>query len=225
MHLMSKSLQFEIDPLKVSEEAIGGVLIGVDVLSFSTEDYPQKAGDPICIVAAAHTSGLSSISKVYTRLFVAGSATIDEEGQVLASLNEYLGKFNTGTLTAHYGFGQDIAEGYDLPYIMARAKECHPQLYVPLMTAAGKYRQHDICRFAKENTSMPSTDMDDLEGYYGIPRNEASILDGDVRSAIMDYWKAGDGRALRYAVANVYDCIRIAQAQIRRSVCCTDVPL
>ena len=69
---MSQCLQFEIDPLKVSEDFVGSVLVAVDIIPYAHEEHPREAKSPICLIAAAHTGGLSSISRVYTKLFVAG---------------------------------------------------------------------------------------------------------------------------------------------------------
>ena len=123
---MSQCLQFEIDPLKISEDVVGSVLVAVDVIAYAREEHPREARSPICLVAAAHTGGLSSISRVYTKLFVAAAPSREEERAILRDFSAYLGMFDGGTLTAHYGAFEE--NGFDLNYIVTRIREGHPEL-------------------------------------------------------------------------------------------------
>lgn len=220
---MSECLQFEIDPLKITESVIGGVLMAVDVLVFSPDDYPSDPEHPVCMIAAAHTTGLSSISKVYTKLFVANTASPLEESLIIKSFCGYLDVFNGGTLAVHYGATESMDEGFDLPYLLLRARDNHPEVYIDLKRGLGKFRFHDTCMFARKNLNLSSNDLEHVESYYGLARKpEAGI--SDVRAGFARYWREGDASVLRFGLTNVYNCIRIAQSQIRRSICCTDVP-
>jgi hypothetical protein len=71
---------------------------------------------------------------------------------------------------------------------------------------------------------VPSADLDYVEGYYGLRRVEEAMVD-DVRASLAAYWRAGDQGVVKYALANAYNCLRVAQSQIRKSICCTDIPL
>ena len=221
---MSECLQVEIDPLKISDEYLNGVLISVDVLSFSPDEYPSGADQPACLIAAAHTTGLSSVSKAYVRAFVGATASELEEGQVLKGFLGYLDLFGRGTIAAHYGAVEGIENGFDLPYLLLRARDYHPDLYPRLRHALTAFRKHDTCLYAKAHLNTPSADLDYVEGYYGLLRAEEARVD-DVRAALAAYWRAGDRAVIKYAVANAYNTLRIAQAQIRKSICCTDIPL
>jgi len=112
---MSQTLQFEIDPLRISGDFVGSVLVAVDVMAYSREDYPRPDA-PVCLIAAAHTGGLSSISKAYTKLFVAAAPTLQEEKLIIRDFAAYLDMFDGGTLAAHYGASNE--EGFDVPYLM-----------------------------------------------------------------------------------------------------------
>lgn len=221
---MSHCLQVEIDPLKISDQYLNGVLLAVDVLAFSHEECPGEADQPVCLIAAAHTSGLSSISRVYAKLFVAATASELEEKQVLKGFLSYLDMFDGGTLAAHYGAVETAEEGFDLPYLLVRARDVQPELYPPLKHALKKFRKHDTCLYVKRNMNLPSADLDYVEGYYGLLRRQDAAVD-DPRASLAAYWRDGDQSALKFGLANVYNCLRIAQSQIRKSVCCTDVPL
>jgi hypothetical protein len=221
---MSQCLQVEIDPLKITEEYLNGVLVAVDVLPFSPEEYPASPDYPVCLVAAAHTSGLSSISRAYVKLFVAATASELEEGQVLKGFLSYLDMFDGGTIAAHYGACEDIEHGFDLPYVMLRARDYHPGLYPQLRHALLKFRKHDTCAFVKANLNVPSADLDYVENYYGLRRCDDARAE-DARAGMAAYWRSGDQGIIKYALANAYNCLRIAQSQIRKTICCTDIPL
>lgn len=218
---MSRTLQYEIDPLRISGEFLGGVLVAVDVMAYAAEDYPGP-GAPVGLVAAAHTTGLSSISRAYVKLFVAGAPSQDEEGAVLRDFAAYLGTFDGGTLAAHYGAADSPDEGFDVPHLLGRARAAHPGLYPALRRALDGFRRHDTCAYAKENLALPSAELDYVEGYYGLARVPGAIIP-DVKTALDAYWGAGDAAALKCGVANAYNCLRIAQAQIRKAICCTDI--
>ncbi|MCD1294693.1 hypothetical protein CUJ83_06725 [Methanocella sp. CWC-04] len=222
---MSESFQFEIDPLKISESYLGGVLVALDVLSFSEEEYPGEPEDPICLIAAAHTTGLSSISKVYTKLFVASDPSIFEEGQVIKNFYTYLDMFEGGTLVTHYGCGKSLDDGFDIPYMLLRVRDNHPEVYPGLKRALLKFREHDTCSYVKSKMNLPSPELDYVESFYGLIRKPDAELSGDVRSCMAAYWKAGQGDVLKHGITNVYNCIRIAQSQIKKTICCTDIPL
>jgi uncharacterized protein YprB with RNaseH-like and TPR domain len=214
----------EIDPLKISDEYLNGVLVAVDVLSFSPDEYPAAADHPVCLVAAAHTTGLSSISKAYMRLFVGATASELEEGQVLKGFLNYIDMFGAGTIAAHYGATESIEEGFDLPYMLLRARDYHPEIYPHLRHTLMKFRKHDTCLFVKDHMNVPSADLDYVEGYYGLQRVEEARVE-DIRAALAAYWRAGDRAVVKYAIANAYNTLRIAQSQIRKSICCTDISL
>jgi len=218
---MSQTLQFEIDPLKVSGEFLGSVLVAVDVTAYSREDYPRPEA-PICLIAASHTGSLSSISKAYTKLFVAGSPTLAEEKLVLRDFAAYLDMFDGGTLAAHYGAFDE--ECFDVPYLLARAKGEHPEIYVSLRRSLNRLKRHDTCAYVKENMSLPSAELDYVESYYSLARRPDAIIP-DARAAMDSYWKSGDASALKSGLTNAYNCLRIAQAQIKKTICCTDIPL
>ena len=218
---MSQTLQFEIDPLRVSEDAVGSVLVAVDVLVYAREDYPRPT-EPVCLIAAAHTGGLSSVSRAYMKLFVAGGPA--EEKQVLRDFSTYLGMFDGGTLAAHYGASDTPEEGFDVPYLLYRAKHEHPELYPSLRRALGRFKRHDTCNFVKENMNPPSAELDYVESYYGLARRPDAIIP-DVRGAMDGYWGTGDPAVLKHALTNAYNCLRIAQAQLKKTICCTDIPL
>ncbi|HTY91751.1 MAG TPA: hypothetical protein VMC84_11295 [Methanocella sp.] len=220
---MSQTLQYEIDPLRISGEFVGSVLVAVDVMAYSREDYPRPES-AICLIAAAHTNNLSSISKAYTRLFVAGAPTLLEEKLILRDFAAYLDMFDGGTLAAHYGASDSPDEGFDVPYLLARAKNEHPELYASLRRPLGRLRRHDTCAFVKENMSLPSAELDYVESYYGLARRPDAIIP-DTRAAMDSYWRTGDAPALKSGLANAYNCLRIAQAQIKKTICCTDIPL
>src|SRR5512139_2788132 len=110
---MSECLQVEIDPLKISEEYLNGVLVAVDVLVFSPDEYPSGSDQPVCLIAAAHTNGLSSISRAYVRLFIGATASELEESQVLKGFADYADMFSGGTVAAHYGAVEGIENGFD----------------------------------------------------------------------------------------------------------------
>ncbi|AFC99018.1 hypothetical protein Mtc_0247 [Methanocella conradii HZ254] len=221
--LMSRCLQFEIDPLEVSEKYVGSVLVALDVLAYSEEECP-KPEEPACLIAAAHTSGLSSVSKAYVKLFVAGSPALKEEKTILRDFSAYMDMFDGGTLAAHYGASDSPDEGFDVPYLLARARQAHPELYPSLSRTLGRFKRHDTCGYARENMDLPSADLEYLEGYYGLARKPDAILP-DARSGMDAYWKAGDAAVLKGALTNAYNCLRIAQSQIKKTICCTDIPL
>jgi DNA polymerase elongation subunit (family B) len=221
---MSECLQVEIDPLKISDEYLNGVLVAVDVLPFSPDEYPSGADQPVCLIAAAHTTGLSSISKAYMKLFVAATASELEEGLVLKGFLSYIDTFDGGTVAAHYGATDAIEEGFDLPYLLLRARDYHPEIYPLLRHTLLKFRKHDTCLYVKDRMNVPSADLDYVEGYYGLPRVDESRVE-DVRAALAAYWRAGDRTVIKYAIANAYNTLRIAQSQIRKSICCTDISL
>jgi DNA polymerase elongation subunit (family B) len=221
---MSQCLQFEIDPLKITENIVGSVLVSVDVVAYSAEEYPGEAKDPICMIAAAHTGGLSSISRVYTKLFVAGAPTATEERSVLRDFSAYLDMFEGGTIAVHYGAVESIDDGFDLPYVLMRVRDAHPELYPVVRRALNKFKRHDTCAYAKTHLNLPSSELDYVESYYGLARKPEAVI-GDARSAMDQYWKAGDTTALKYGLTNAYNCIRIAQSQLKKTICCTDVPL
>ena len=221
---MSECLQVEIDPLKISNEYLNGVLVAVDILSFSPDEYPSGSDQPICLIAAAHTTGLSSISKAYVKAFVGATASELEEGQVLKGFLGYLDMFNSGTIAAHFGAVEGIENGFDLPYMLLRARDYHPEIYPQLRHALAGFRKHDTCLFVKAHLNTPSADLDYVEGYYGLQRVEEARVD-DVRAALAAYWRESDPAVIKYAIANVYNTLRIAQSQIRKSICCTDIPL
>jgi DNA polymerase elongation subunit (family B) len=221
---MSECLQVEIDPLKISDEYINGVLVAVDVLVFSPDEYPSGADQPICLIAAAHTNGLSSISRAYMKLFIGATASELEEAQVLKGFADYIDMFSGGTITAHYGAVEGIENGFDLPYMLLRARDYHPEIYPRLRHSLQKFRKHDTCLFVKSNMNVPSADLDYVEGYYGLQRVDEARVE-DVRAALAAYWRAGDQTVVKYAIANAYNTLRIAQSQIRKSICCTDISL
>ncbi len=221
---MSQCLQMEIDPLKITDEYLKGVLISVDALVFSPDEYPSGTDQPVCLIAAAHTTGLSSISKAYVRVFVGATASELEEGQVLKSFLGYLDMFGAGTITAHYGAVEGIENGFDLPYMLLRARDSHPEIYPGLRRTLAAFRKHDTCLFAKAHLNTPSADLDYVESYYGLQRTDEARVE-DVRAALAAYWRESDPAVVKYAVANVYNTLRIAQSQIRKSICCTDIPL
>ena len=221
---MSECLQVEIDPLKISDEYLRGVLVAVDVLAFFPDEYPSGSDQPVCLIAAAHTTGLSSISKAYVRAFVGATASELEEGQVLKEFLAYVETFSGGTITAHYGAAEAIEEGFDLPYLLLRARDHHPEVYPRLRHALQKFRKHDTCLYARDHLNVPSADLEFVEEYYGLPRADGARVD-DVRAALAGYWRDGDPAVIKYAIANAYNCLRIAQSQIRKSICCTDIPL
>ena len=221
---MSECLQLEIDPLKISDEYLNGVLVAVDVLVFSPDEYPAGADQPVCLIAAAHTTGLSSVSKAYVKVFAGATASELEEGQVLRAFLTYLETLCGGTIAAHYGAAESIEAGFDLPYLLLRARDHHPELYPQLRHALQQFRKHDTCLFVKDHLNVPSADLDYVEGYYGLQRVDGARID-DVRAALAARWRTGDQAVIRHAVANAYNTLRIAQAQIRKSICCTDIPL
>lgn len=221
---MSECLQVEIDPLKISDEYLNGVLVAVDVLAFSQDEYPPGADQPVCLIAVAHTTGLSSISKAYMKLFIGATASELEEGQVLKAFLSYIETFSGGTIAAHYGAVESVEEGFDLPYMLLRARDYHPEIYPRLRHALMRFRKHDTCLFVKDHMNMPSADLDYVEGYYGLQRIDEARVD-DVRAALAAYWRAGDQAVIKYAIANAYNTLRIAQSQIRKSICCTDISL
>jgi hypothetical protein len=218
---MSQTLQFEIDPLQISGDVVGSVLVALDVLVYSREDYPQPK-EPVCLIAAAHTGGLSSISKVYTKLFVAGSPEALEEKLILRDLSAYLNMFEGGTLAAHFGALDE--EGFDVPYLLARTKFVHPEVYPTLRRALGRLKRHDTCLYVKENMNLPSAELDYVESYYSLARRPEAIM-ADTRAAMDDYWRSGDTSALKSGLTNAYNCLRIAQSQLKKTICCTDIPL
>ncbi len=218
---MSQALQFEIDPLRASADAVGSVLVALDVLAYSREEYPRPA-EPVCLIAAAHTGSLSSVSRAYVKLFVAGSPA--DEKPVLRDFTAYLGMFDSGTLAAHYGASDSPEEGFDVPYLLARARTSHPELEPALRRALGRLKRHDTCSYAKENLNLPSAELDYVESYYGLARKPDAIIP-DVRTAMDAYWRAGDATVLKNGLTNAYNCLRIAQAQLKKTICCTDIPL
>jgi DNA polymerase elongation subunit (family B) len=222
---MSQRLQFEIDPLKISDDFLGGVLVSIDVLAFSPDEYPQDTESPVCLISVAHTTGLSSISKVYTKTFITGSASIIEEGQIIRDLTTYLDMFESGTIAAHYGCGESLDEGFDIPYLKIKVKKHHPELYSHFMKALVKFKPHDTCLYVKRKMNLPSAELDYVESYYGLIRTKDAELDADIRSSMANYWRNGQMSIIKHSVTNVYNCLRIAQSQIRKSVCCTDIPL
>jgi DNA polymerase elongation subunit (family B) len=220
---MSQTLQFEIDPLRISGDFVGSVLVAVDVMAYSREDYPRPDA-PVCLIAAAHTGGLSSISKAYTKLFIAGAPTLQEERLIMRDFAAYLDMFDGGTLAAHYGASDQEDEGFDVPYLLARAKSLHPEVYVSLRRPLNKLKRHDTCAYVKENMNLPSAELDYVESYYGLARKPDAIIP-DVKAAMDSYWRSGDASALKSGLANAYNCLRIAQSQIKKTICCTDIPL
>ncbi len=218
---MSQTLQFEIDPLRASVDAVGSVLVAVDVLVYSREEYPRPT-EPVCLIAAAHTGNLSSVSRAYVKLFVAGSPA--EEKLVLRDFSAYLGMFDSGTLAAHYGASDSPEEGFDVPYLLARAERGHPELLPALGRALGRFKRHDTCNYIKENMNLPSAELDYVESYYGLARRPDAIIP-DARTAMDSYWKTGDPTALKNGLTNAYNCLRIAQGQLKKTICCTDIPL
>lgn len=221
---MSQSLQVEIDPLKISENYLNGVLLAIDVLAFSPDEYPSSPDFPVCLITAVHTSGLSSISRAYAKMFVAATASELEESQVLKSFISHVDMFDGGTIAAHYGACEGIEQGFDLPYMLLRARDCHPELYPHLRHTLLKFKKHDTCSFVKDNMNMPSADLDYVESYYGLKRCEDARVD-DARASLAAYWRENDSSVIKYGLANAYNCLRIAQSQIRKSICCTDIPL
>jgi len=220
---MSQCLQFEIDPLKISGDFVGGVLVAVDILAYSREEYPRPEA-PVCLISAVHTGGLSSISRAYSKLFIAGSPTASEEKLVIRDFSAYLNMFEGGTLAAHYGASDSADEGFDVPYLLDRAKNEHPEVYPTLLRALARFKRHDTCSYVKENMSLPSAELDYVESYYGMARMPDAII-GEARSSMDEYWASGDPTALKSGLANAYNCLRIAQLQIKKSICCTDIPL
>ncbi|HTX43466.1 MAG TPA: hypothetical protein VMC61_01965, partial [Methanocella sp.] len=147
-----------------------------------------------------------------------------EEKQVLRDFSTYLGMFDGGTLAAHYGASDTPEEGFDVPYLLYRAKHEHPELYPSLRRALGRFKRHDTCNFVKENMNLPSAELDYVESYYGLARRPDAIIP-DVRGAMDGYWGTGDPAVLKHALTNAYNCLRIAQAQLKKTICCTDIPL
>lgn len=220
---MSQCLQFEIDPLKISGEAVGSVLVALDISVYSKEEYPGPTA-PVCIISASHTGGLSSISKVYTKLFIAGSPTLAEEKLIIRDFSAYLSMFEGGTLAVHYGASDSADEGFDVPYLLSRTKNEHTEIYPALHRALARFKRHDTCSYVKEHMNLPSAELDYVESYYGQARKQDAIV-GDVKSAMDEYWRTGDGTALKSGLTNAYNCLRIAQSQIKKTICCTDIPL
>ncbi len=220
---MSQTLHLEIDPLRASEDAVGSVLVALDVLAYSREEYPLPA-EPVCLIAAAHTGNLSSVSRAYVKLFVAGGPSAAEEKCALRDFSAYLGMFDSGTLAAHYGASDSPDEGFDVPYLLARANLAHPELRPALGRALGRFKRHDTCNYVKENMSLPSAELDYVESFYGLARRPDAIIP-DARTAMDAYWRAGDPGVLKYALTGAYNCLRIAQAQLKKTICCTDIPL
>jgi len=72
--------------------------------------------------------------------------------------------------------------------------------------------------------SLPSAELDYVESYYGLARTPDAVIP-DVKAAMDGYWRSGDASALRSGLANAYNCLRIAQSQIKKTICCTDIPL
>jgi len=220
---MSQCLQFEIDPLRVSENIVGSVLVAIDILVYSKEEYPRPT-EPICLIAAVHTGGLSSVSKAYTKLFIAGGPTQAEEKLILRDFSAYLNMFEGGTLAAHYGAADSPEEGFDVPYLLARAKTEHPELYPVIKRSFHRFKRHDTCGYVKEHLNLPSAELDYVESFYGMARKPDAII-GDARSAMDNYWRTGDATALKCGLTNAYNCLRIAQSQLKKTICCTDIPL
>ncbi len=158
------------------------------------------------------------------KLFIGATASELEEGQVLKGFADYIDLFSGGTVTAHYGAVEGIENGFDLPYMLLRARDYHPELYPRLRHSLQKFRKHDTCLFVKNHMNVPSADLDYVEGYYGLQRVDEARVE-DVRAALAAYWRAGDQAIIRYAIANAYNTLRIAQSQIRKSICCSDISL
>lgn len=221
---MSHCYQAEIDPLKISEQYLTGVLLALDVMVFSPDEYPSDPEYPVCLISAVHTSGLGAASKAYAKMFVASTASELEEQQVLKGFLGYVDMFDGGTIAAHYGAVETIDEGFDLPYMLLRARDHHPELYPSLKHAFKKFRKHDTCLYVKRNMNLPSADLDYVEGYYGLLRSQEATAD-DIRASLAAYWREGDQSVLKTGLANAYNCLRIAQSQIKKSICCSDIPL
>ena len=54
---------------------------------------------------------------------------------------------------------------------------------------------------------------------------KADAIIPDARTAMDSYWRSGDASVLKNGLANAYNCLRIAQSQIKKTICCTDIPL
>ncbi len=221
---MSECLQVEIDPLQISDEYLNGVLVAVDILSFSPDEYPSGSDQPDLPDRRGAYDRAQLHQQGVRKAFVGATASELEEGQVLKGFLGYLDMFNSGTIAAHYGAVEGIENGFDLPYMLLRARDYHPEIYPQLRHALDGFRKHDTCLFVKAHLNTPSADLDYVEGYYGLQRVEEARVD-DVRAALAAYWRESDPAVIKYAIANVYNTLRIAQSQIRKSICCTDIPL
>lgn len=219
--IMSKCLQVEIDPIRISHEALGGVLVAVDILTYSPDEYPSDPKYPVCLIAVSHTSGLSWASKAYTKLYIAADSSVKEEGLILRDFADYLDILGGGTLTAHFGAldGNDV---FDVPYLLGRAKAAHPQVYPKLSSSLAHFKRHDTCMYVREKMGLPSSELEYAESHYGLTRGPDAILEDDIRAAMDRHWKARDEMVLKFAITNVYNTLRIAQAQIRKSIRCAD---
>lgn len=219
--IMSKCLQVEIDPIKISHEVLGGVLVAMDILTYSPEEYPSDPKYPVCVIAVSHTSGLSWASRAYTKLYIAAEPSIKEEALILRDFADYLDVLGGGTLTAHYG-ALDEGDVFDLPYLLGRARAVHPSIYPKLAVSLGHFKRHDTCLYVRERMGLPSSELEYAESHYGLTRGADVILEDDMRAYMDRYWKIGDEKVLKHAITNVYNTLRIAQAQIRKSIRCAD---
>jgi len=214
---MTLQFQFEVDPYAIAEQQIGPCLAAFDIETYSAE-LPTEAQDPVVAIGVGHTTGLGAASKVYLRCFASPSPALEDEARLLERFLDHLDLLPGGTLCAHWGFGETLEDGFDTPYLRLRCRKHHPHLPGRLEGSMARWRQHDTCRGSIAPTYV-SRSLYALEDYHGLFRPEDLRVPGDqVQHLVRAFWEQNDPTLLHYNIADVYNCLRLAQNQLRKHI-------
>ena len=214
---MTPQFQFEVDPYAIAEQQVGPCLAAFDIETYSAE-LPAEAQDPAVVIGVGHTTGLGVASKVYLRCFASSSPALEDEAGLVEQFLAHIDLLPGGTLCAHWGFGETLEDGFDAPYLRRRCREHHPALPGRLEASLARWRQHDTCRRSVAPDHV-SRSLYALEDYHGLFRPAHLRVPGDqVQYLVRAFWEQKDPTLVQYNMADVYNCLRLAQNQLRKHI-------
>ena len=214
---MTIRMQLEVDPYDIAEQEVGPCLAAFDIETYSAS-FPNEAQDPVVVIGICHTTGLGAASKVYLRCYASPSPSPEDEAKLIDDFIEYINLLPGGTLCAHWGFGETLEDGFDTPYLKKRCIEHHPEIHGRLGEALSRWKQHDTCKLSVAPARIKRS-LYDLEDYHGLFRpDELRVPGEDVQELVRSFWDSGDRKLLQYNMTDVYNCLRLAQNQLKKHI-------
>jgi len=214
---MTLQFRFEVDPYAIAEQEVGSCLAAFDIETYSAQ-FPKDAQDPAVVIGVGHTVGLGSASKVYLKCFASSSPTLEDEARLIKNFLDYLDLLPGGTLCAHWGFGNDIGDGFDAPYLLRRCRDHHPDLPGRLEASLARWKHHDTCKSSVAPASVKHS-LYALEEYYGLYRAAKLRVPGEeVQNLVRAFWDDEDSTLIHYNLTDVYNCLRLGQNQLKKHI-------